>query len=111
MRTITGHIVFPGNAPRRKARRITVELHDVSLQDAPSKMLTQTLLEDVAIKPGSSAAFTIDAPEASRGVAFRVHVDWDGDGKVSAGDLLTTQVIAAPGAEQKELVEVPVTLI
>jgi hypothetical protein len=40
-----------------------------------------------------------------------VHVDWDGDGSVSAGDLLTTQVIAAPAEGQSGPVKVPVTLI
>jgi hypothetical protein len=111
MRTIQGHVVFPGDAPKRKAKHVTIELHDASLEDAPSKMLTQTRLKDVAIEPGGSTAFKIEAPEAARGVAFRVHVDWDGDGKVSAGDLLTTQVIRMPALDETKPVQVPVTLI
>jgi hypothetical protein len=111
MRTIKGQIVIPPNAPKLKARRVTIELHDMSVADAPSKMLTQTHLKDVQVQPNGSLPFTIKAPEASRGVAFRVHVDWDGDGSVSAGDLLTTQVIAAPAEGQSGPVKVPVTLI
>jgi len=111
MRSVRGHVVFPANAPKRKAALVTIELHDVSLQDVPSKLLAQTKLENVAVQPGGSAAFTIQAPDAARGVAFRVHVDWDKDGSVSAGDLLTTQMIAAPAAGDKKPVQVPVTLI
>ncbi len=111
MRSVRGHVVFPADAPKRKAALVTIELHDVSLQDVPSKLLTQTKLKDVAVKPGGSAAFTIRAPDATHGVAFRVHVDWDKDGSVSSGDLLTTQMIAAPAAGAKEPVQVPVSLI
>lgn len=109
MRTITGQIVFPSNAPKKKARLITIELHDIRIADAPSKMLAQSRLKDVQVVPGEHLPFKIKAPDESKGAAFRVHVDWDGDGKVSAGDLLTTQVIRVP--DGGESVQVPVTLI
>ncbi|HEY6374026.1 MAG TPA: hypothetical protein VIX90_00740 [Edaphobacter sp.] len=111
MRTIKGQIVFPPNAPEQKARLITIELHDISVADAPSKMVAETRLKDVQVRPDEELPFSIKAPEESRGIAFRVHVDWDGDGSFSAGDLLTTQVIAVPGAGEAGLVQVPVTLI
>ena len=112
MRTIRGEIVFPSNAPKRLARLVTIELHDISLADAPSKMVAETRLKDVQVRPDEDLPFTIKAPEEeSQGAAFRVHVDWDGDGHVSAGDLLTTQVIYVPGAGEAGLVQVPVTLI
>jgi hypothetical protein len=111
MRTITGQIVFPPNAPKLKVPLITIELHDISVADAPSKMLTETRLKNVSVRPNEHLAFKIKAPETSRGVAFRVHVDCDGDGRVSAGDLLTTQVTYAPAEGQSGPVEVPVTLI
>ncbi len=109
MRTIKGQIVFPPNAPERKARLITIELHDISVADAPSTMVAETRLRNVQVRPDEDLPFTVKAPEESQGAAFRVHVDWDGDGSVSAGDLLTTQVIYVPGAGQT--VQVPVTLI
>ena len=111
MRTITGEIVFPSNAPKRLARLVTIELHDISLADAPSKMLAQTRLEDVRVRPDEHLPFTMKVPDLSEGTAFRVHVDWDGDGSVSTGDLLTTQVIYAPGKGEAGPVQVPVTLI
>ena len=111
MRTIRGEIVFPSNAPKRLARLVTIELHDISLADAPSKMVAETRLKDVQVRPDEDLPFTIKAPEEAQGAAFRVHVDWDGDGRVSAGDLLTTQVIYAPGVGEGGAVQVPVTLI
>jgi len=109
MRTITGQIVFPPNAPKKKARLITIELHDIRVADAPSKMMAQTHLRDVPVQPDERLPFKIKAPEEPQGLAFRVLVDWDGDGKVAAGDLLTTQVIRVPDAG--ESVQVPVTVI
>jgi putative lipoprotein len=109
MRTITGQIVFPSNAPKKKARLITIELHDIRVADAPSKMRAQTRLKDVQVEPGGNLPFKIKAPDDVKGAAFRVHVDWDGDGKVAAGDLLSTQVIRVPDAG--ESVQVPVSLI
>jgi hypothetical protein len=111
MRTISGEIVFPNNAPKRKAGRVTIELHDISVADAPSKMLAQTRLEDVPVRPNEHLPFKIKVPHDTKGTAFRVHVDWDKDGSVSAGDLLTTQVISPPAAGQTEPVQVPITLI
>ena len=111
MRTISGQIVFPPNAPKKKARLITIELHDIRVADAPSKMMAQTHLRGVPVQPDEHLPFKIKAPDESQGLAFRVFVDWDGDGKVAAGDLLTTQVIRVPGEGQVEPVQVPVTLI
>ena len=112
MRSIKGEIVVPANAPRRKAHTITIEIHDISVADAPSKMLSQLRLTNAQVKPNDHLAFQIDAPELSgRMLAFRVHVDWDGDGAISSGDLLTTQVIPVPPSAEPTQVQVPVTLI
>lgn len=91
---------------------MSVEVHDIGLADAPSKMLARTQLKNVRVGPNGRLKFKLNVPELQRGMhAFRVHVDWDGDGRVSTGDLLTTQVIAVPGAGQTEPVDVPVTVI
>ena len=107
MAKISGHVVFPADAPARRARRVTVEVRDTRLQDAASALLGRVLLHDVAVKPGGRAAFTVEGPEEQlQGATFRVHVDWDGDGSVAKGDLLTTQSVHA-----RDDAEVPVTLI
>jgi putative lipoprotein len=112
MRSIKGQIIVPPNAPRRKAHTITIEVHDISVADAPSKMLSQSRLANAQVKPNDRLAFQIDAPELTgRMLAFRVHVDWDGDGAISSGDLLTTQIVPVPSAGETKQVQVPVTLI
>lgn len=112
MRTVAGQIVFPENAPKQQARTVSVEVHDMGLADAPSKILARTQLKNVRVGPNGRLKFKVSVPELQRGMqAFRVHVDWDGDGRVSAGDLLTTQVITVPAAGETAPVDVPVTVI
>lgn len=84
-----------------------VEVRDTGNQDVASKLLGSAELRDVVVKPEGRMAFDVDvAATQLAGATFRVHVDWDGDGSVAAGDLLTTQAVrAANGAA------VPVTLI
>ena len=113
MRTIHGEILLPSDAPHREARSILVELRDVSVADAPSTVVASTRLTGVACKPGGRVPFTLEAPESAKGrmLALRVHVDWDGDGSVSRGDLLTTESIRVPGAGDVGMARAPVRLI
>lgn len=112
MRSISGHVVVPANAPQRKAQVVTIEVHDISVADAPSKLVAQSILKNVQVKPNQQLSFQLDVPEASKAsLAFRVHVDWDGDGAPASGDLLTTQVISVPRSADPVVIEVPVTLI
>ena len=105
MRSIKGHIVVPANAPKRKAQVIKVEVHDISVADAPSKLVAQSILKNVQVKPNQQLSFQLDVPEPSKAsLAFRVHVDWDGDGATASGDLLTTQVIAVPRSPESAAV-------
>ncbi len=112
MRSIKGHIVVPANAPKRKAQVVSIEVHDISVADAPSKLVARSTLKNVQLKPNQQLPFQLDVPEASKAsLAFRVHVDWDGDGAPASGDLLTTQVISVPRTAKPAAIEVPVTLI
>ena len=68
--------------------------------------------KNVQVKPNQQLSFQLDVPEPGKAsLAFRVHVDWDGDGATASGDLLTTQVIAVPRSPESAAVQVPVTLI
>ena len=113
MRTIQGEILLPSDSPHREARSILIELRDVSVADAPSTVIASTRLTGVACKPGERVPFTLEAPETVKGrmLALRVHVDWDGDGPVSRGDLLTTESIPVPGTGDVALARAPVRLI
>ena len=95
MRSIHGEIVLPANAPDRVAKIVLIEVRDVSVADAPSTVVASTRLEGVHSRPNGRIPFTLRAPgeTKARMLALRVHVDWDGDGKVASGDLLTTESI------------------
>src|SRR3954452_4330590 len=112
MRSIKGHIVVPADAPKRKAGVVSIEVHDISVQDAPSKLVAQSILKNVQLGPNQQVSFHLNVPEASKALlAFRVHVDWDGDGSTASGDLLTTQVISVPPQAEPAAIKVPVTMI
>jgi uncharacterized lipoprotein YbaY len=92
MRTIQGAIVLPTNAPRGIGRRVTVEVRDVSVQDAPSIVIARKDLTDVTLEPTGQLNFELEVPDvdASHALSLRVHISMDGSGQIKDGDLLTT---------------------
>lgn len=74
---------------------VIVQLRDVSLQDAPARVLSE---KRANILEGSKAArqkplrvqLAVETPTAIRTVVW-AHVDVDGDGRVSRGDFVTMQ--------------------
>ena len=88
-----GRVLVPGEArPGRATVRISIE--DASIADASSIRLAAALLPDVDILPDHDVLFAVDVDDPVPSDAIvRVHVDRDGDGELSAGDLLTTQSI------------------
>jgi putative lipoprotein len=113
MRSVKGEIVLPADAPEREAKTVLIEVRDVSVADAPSQVVATTRLANIECRPNERIPFELPTPEApaSRMLAVRVHVDWDGDGSVSSGDLLTTESIPVPVAGFVGALRVPVRLI
>ena len=113
MRNITGKVVLPADAPAVRADQVTIEVRDVSVADAPSTVVAERRLDNVALEPNGEITFKMPVPdvEANRTLAFRVHVSLDGSGSVKSGDLLTTTHVAVPGAGQAAQLEVPVKVI
>ncbi len=97
-RKITGHIIIPSDAPTAKARRVVVELRDVSRADAESVVVAKTELKNVAIASGAQLAYTLDAPTAApaQSLDLRAHVDLGGMGRVMPGDYCTTASYPVP---------------
>lgn len=96
-RRVRGEVVLPAEAPVGRAR-LLVEVRDVSRADAPSTVVAQRATARVSLKPGGRIPFTVDVPEVAAGtrLSVRVHVDLDGDGRVSAGDFVSTQAYPIP---------------
>jgi len=110
---VSGEIVLPQDAPRRKAGLVLVQVQDASVQDAPAEVLAETRLENVALEPEGRVAFRLSVPEAAPGrrLLVRVHVDLDGTGRVSSGDLLTTAAHSVPARGPVEALAVAVVVI
>ncbi|WP_162606656.1 YbaY family lipoprotein [Jiangella asiatica] len=108
-----GEAVLPETAPTGPAARMTVEVHDVTLADAPSAVVARTVLERVPLAPNRVIEFDLDVPEASPGrdLSLRVHVDVDGTGVVTPGDLITTQHLPVAGVGELAGVVAPLRRI
>ena len=113
MRPIAGTIVLPADAPARRARRVLIEVRDVSQADAPSTVIAEQALTNVALQPHGRIGFHLDVPEvgAARTLSLRVHVDLDGSGQTKTGDLLTVASQPVPNRGPATALTVPVALV
>jgi putative lipoprotein len=112
-RRIGGNIILPVNAPSVNAKLVVVELHDVSLIDAPSVVISSQQLLDIPIHPLGRISFSFLAPESNlqTSLTLRVHVSMAGDGIVSPGDFMTTASHQIANTGDRQQVELPVQLI
>lgn len=112
-RRINGNIILPINAPSINARLVIVELHDVSLLDAPSVIIARQQWTDVPISPLNQIPFSISASESNstQSLSLRAHVNMAGDGVVSSGDLITTASHPINSTGDQVQIELPVHII
>jgi uncharacterized lipoprotein YbaY len=113
MNIIKGEIILPENAPETRAKKVFVEVRDVSMADALSTVVAEQRLENVNLKPGGRIKFKATVPEvaANRSLALRVHISLDGSGQVKSGDLLNTTYNEVPTTGASGTLEVPVAVI
>jgi putative lipoprotein len=113
MRTVTGRVLLPPDAPALTAPHATIEVRDVSEADAPSQVVAEQHLDNVALRPNGAVPFslTVPDPEPGRTLAFRVHIDVHGTGITESGDLLTTQMQTVPPSSSPTPVDLQVVVI
>lgn len=90
---VTGTIVFRPPPPPLAGATASIWLEDVTLADAPARVVArQTLatIPDDAAAGGLGFRLPCPAPDLRTRYTVRVHVDLDGDGRVSPGDYLST---------------------
>jgi uncharacterized lipoprotein YbaY len=93
---VEGVIRLPDGAPTFAGATMRVRLLDVTRADAPSRTVAELTVPDVS-HSGSPAGipFVLPAegvdPSAHYIVHVHIDVDVDGDQRVSAGDLITTE--------------------
>ncbi len=111
MTRLTVSIKPPDSEPSDVGCRLVVQLRDTSLQDIVHPVVAETTTEI----PKTQGAFEVnlDVPE---GVLERgrhtvwVHADHTGDGRIGAGDLITTQAFVVD-PESSEPLEVTLSRV
>lgn len=112
MRTVTGKILIPEQASVLKAVHAVVRVRDVSRSDSRAAPVAESrMVVDVA--PEKEIRFRIDVPDDKLSgkvkLNLEVHIDLDGSGYFSPGDLVSMQPHRIlPDTRE---VDVPVSLI
>lgn len=111
--TIQGNILLESQKAPVENATVYIRLEDVSLADAPSTVIAETSIMDVSPTPGNanSVPFTLGFPKLAdnRSYSLYVHVDTDGDGRVSKGDYVTTWYNGVSGGQKKVQMDVTVS--
>ena len=104
---------MPANAATGAAKLVLIEVRDVSLADAPSVVVAEQRLTNVALKPNGQIGFKLAVPEvaSNRTLSLRAHVSIDGSGLAKSGDLLTTASYSIPTAGASGSLQVSVAVI
>jgi uncharacterized lipoprotein YbaY len=109
---VHGEIVFGENPPRFDGATVYVRLEDTALMDAPSRMLTEHVIEDVSYGGAGSIDFTLDGelPTDKTGMSYTVsaHVSMDGTKDIAKDDYITKQ--AYPVLRKKYPDDVTITV-
>lgn len=94
---VKGTIVFEGDVKPFSGATAHIRLEDVSLQDAPSKLIAEQVVRNVTYdsidRQKIQFVFYRDGivVEVNARYSIKVHIDVDNDGKLSKGDFITTQ--------------------
>ena len=113
--TVTGHIVLPAHAPTVSAIRARVRIRDLSYSDALERELVAERNMIVDVAPDVRIDFSVTVPEGrvAQGStpSVEVHIDLDGNGYFSPGDLVSMAphwlFLATPGVP----LEIPVSVV
>ena len=111
---VEGEVVFDGEVRAFAGARAYVRLEDVTRADGPAGVVAEQVLE-VSAAGGRvvplSFALTGVVADARASYSVRVHVDVDGDGRVSPGDYVTMQSYPAVTRGHPSRVTVRVHLV
>jgi uncharacterized lipoprotein YbaY len=98
---VKGHIVLDKNVTSFSGATIYVLLEDVTMQDAPSKLILQQVIKDVSYYDDydnlnchqKKIGFELfgDITDFQGMYSIRVHIDVDNDGKISVGDYMSME--------------------
>jgi uncharacterized lipoprotein YbaY len=95
MRTVTGNIRLPHDAPVGTAAQTLIRVRDVTFPDLPAVVVGEQTLPNVGVAPDKEVSFalTMDDVDVNRLFNLDVHVDMDGSNTFTPGDLITTDLV------------------
>lgn len=113
MRRVTGAVVPQPGVSEGIADHLLVEVRDVSLLDAPSRVVAQVRYEAVPVAPGTGIPFELDVPDAPPGssLAVRAHLARGPGETVRQGDALSTVSVDVPASGSIGGLHVPVSAV
>jgi uncharacterized lipoprotein YbaY len=92
---VRGEIRFASRPHLPPGARANVQLRETSMADAPSRLIAEQVLKDIASRAnaGELIPFEIsgEPPDQRQSYSIEVLVDVDGDGKPSRGDFINVQ--------------------
>jgi uncharacterized lipoprotein YbaY len=92
---VSGVLPFHGKIHSFSDATLFVYLEDVSLQDAPSKIVARQVISNISHTRGTSSclefALSGELPEARAHYSVRAHVSLHGQEEIQLGDLITMQ--------------------
>lgn len=93
---VRGVLQLDPAAPPFQGARAIVRLQDTTYADAPARPLAEQVLEGVRHDRGASEELPFalrgpSPPAETRDASVSAHVDVDGDGRISPGDLVSQQ--------------------
>lgn len=108
---VNGQIILPDGA-RFENARLAVYLEDVSLLDAPAKIVAQHIEHGVNAGDAPFPFKLVAAmPEGNGDYAVRVHISRAGDDNINKGDLITKQRYSVLQNSTPDRVEVRVEVV
>jgi inner membrane protein involved in colicin E2 resistance len=97
MSTVTGNLALPADSPTSSGARAAVVVRDITFSDAPAATPVAQSDLTVDVAPGAHIPFSVEVPQGALdrvatnklALNLEVHIDLDGDGTFSAGDLVS----------------------
>lgn len=86
---MTLHLTLESVEPLPRGKPVRIEIRDTSLADAPAVLVQR--VDCTVRETATSIPLTLDVEHVPPGSTLWVHVDVDGDGRVSEGDFITVE--------------------
>jgi hypothetical protein len=112
---IRGSIVFPDEPPRFDEVNAYIRIEDVSEADGPAPVVLSRRIpcryEEARSAEGVRFEMRLSLPDPRRSYSLCVHVDMDGDGRVSPGDFINVVEVPIVSGRGRQESPVPVTKV